>query len=1463
MKTCSTLPDQPRTRRNALLSLLAALTLALPACGDEMAGPVSDGVPGPADDDDEEEDPSIGQCKGQSCCPALMPAIWYDDTPNVLPDSPDGFCHVTLGGNDDVTLAGPGEAAVVSGDGDDRVVGSDGPEQFYGGGGSDEIDGGGGDDRIEGRAGPDVLRGGPGRDTILAGGGADTVDGGPGNDVVLASVGADTVFGGDGDDQLVGDRGRDTLDGGAGADVIDPGPGADRVQGGPGDDTVRIFDTCEIEAGMRVDGGEGRDVLLLPVPRAEAESMGLEIAGFEEVRVEPHPCLSMCRLPLCGPGECVEVEGTRDFTCVCPQGYSGDRCQECAPGWDGPSCSSCAPGFHLEGRDGGPVPIPPGDDDSRATDDDSLPAIDRADVACVADGSCADLDCGAGTCILSGGQPSCACPRGSTGPGCAECLPFHEPQPDGTCAIEASCDQDMCGGRGTCVDVAVGHDPPPEIACACDPGYDGELCTHCAPGYHGAAVDGQMRCVLDEACGPDACSGHGTCAVVDGRATCTCDADYYGEDCSRTCVGNTCGGNGTCAVDDDGPACACEDGWDPDTDCTTCRTGYELQPGGACAAVACSDPQVQCAGHGSCVQFGDIPVCACDEGYIGWGCDACAAGYVWADGACVPLATCDQDVCSGNGACQVSHGVATCTCDSGFFGEDCTLINPPTVLWVSGQGTPPEPGQAHVLRPVLDGIGDYAKDLVWTVASGGGTLTPGEGDTMIYTPPVEETDGPVTVEVHPACCAEVSSQVPVLPYTVGKIAITRSEGFNDDLFGWFDRALVDFMWDRCVGGLAVAVAVDGVEVYSAAYGRVDGAPTIGVNGEWQARCKDHFISTPDGSRVLRPDDPVRLGSASKVLLAAMVRWAIRKRWLEKHGDPGAYKLPGPPLSDDAIEAIQLCGGGGFHRYELLPKRLSDILCGYEPLPFPDQQKPSAERPEKCSSNLPCFNGGQCGVKQWVEPDENGDPQPVLGPGCFCPPGYSGNLCEIRDDMWSSAIHYADPRWRQVTLGHLMSHRSGNPGTASLGATLSLIDRIRGWATREDLRDDEAGLAALGAGDATAAHGALQDLLHLDFGFGPTPMFEAFFVQQPTLEELFIATLQKALIFDPGAESKYVNGNFSIQHLVIETLVGKPFAPRYDRDVAAEDTALGEFLASEIGIGGGTVSELGIAPAHVVPGELEDDAVRYRQWWKGGSSWYPGAWDKKVPHLVCRRQAPNPFVAVPDTCSVRSWSRAKDGRFVWGSLGEGAVPYRVAVQRAGTGMSPGQGAMAVELPLWLKILRRYQVSGAYGRPRDATRVREHSGLVPSFIAAWEVQFGTDSGAAQLGGTCTQDADCGANEACFRWFDSSDPHVESRCFTEDGVKYSIPVPDSNTGRIPRDRPDSEREAFKCNLPNVDVVISVNQARDVDPADLVAEKKIAPYVGRGGRLREVLKHALCTVNWSSVSTLYPKSLKNKLTP
>ena len=104
-------------------------------------------------------------------------------------------------------------------------------------------------------------------------------------------------------------------------------------------------------------------------------------------------------------------------------------------------------------------------------------------------------------------------------------------------------------------------------------------------------------------------------------------------------------------------------------------------------------------------------------------------------------ATCDQGGCGGHGSCQVTGSVATCACDDGFYGTACQLTNPPTRLVVTGQERSLGPGESAVLQASLEGIADFDRDLVWTLVSGGGTLTPAADGTATYPAPPEPPGG--------------------------------------------------------------------------------------------------------------------------------------------------------------------------------------------------------------------------------------------------------------------------------------------------------------------------------------------------------------------------------------------------------------------------------------------------------------------------------------------------------------------------------------------------------------------------------------------------------------------------------------------------------------------------------------------------------------------------------------------------
>lgn len=92
-------------------------------------------------------------------------------------------------------------------------------------------------------------------------------------------------------------------------------------------------------------------------------------------------------------------------------------------------------------------------------------------------------------------------------------------------------------------------------------------------------------------------------------------------------------------------------------------------PSPACAPGACNEAN----GGGVCDDGSGAVVCTCNDGYDGARCDACAAGFLARDGACVP-ATCGADTCNegnGGGSCDDGGGEVVCECSEGYVGASC------------------------------------------------------------------------------------------------------------------------------------------------------------------------------------------------------------------------------------------------------------------------------------------------------------------------------------------------------------------------------------------------------------------------------------------------------------------------------------------------------------------------------------------------------------------------------------------------------------------------------------------------------------------------------------------------------------------------------------------------------------------------------------------------------------------------
>ena len=235
---------------------------------------------------------------------------------------------------------------------------------------------------------------------------------------------------------------------------------------------------------------------------------------------------------------------------------------------------------------------------------------------------------------------NCFCNRKKTCNGHGECTSRCTPDEckcdtgyvGGNCQYECDVVKD-CNSQGTC-----GADGN----CICNPGYIGTNC--------------QFSCVDSKDC-----SGHGKCTIRPDRnaASCQCDCDYYGEDCSQynsSCTSsNYCKHDSCCTGTDQ---CACKVATPPETQ----------YYGKQCNIQEINCSTTNCNGRGSCL-FNQSTVnpfalsCKCNEPFSGPNCNVCS--NKGEDCACTTG-------CSGHGACARD---GSCQCHCNYYGDQCQFYN--------------------------------------------------------------------------------------------------------------------------------------------------------------------------------------------------------------------------------------------------------------------------------------------------------------------------------------------------------------------------------------------------------------------------------------------------------------------------------------------------------------------------------------------------------------------------------------------------------------------------------------------------------------------------------------------------------------------------------------------------------------------------------------------------------------------
>lgn len=420
--------------------------------------------------------------------------------------------------------------------------------------------------------------------------------------------------------------------------------------------------------------------------------------GYIASTLSPGTCIpTPCTASACNShGTCTVVNDAA--SCACATGWTGPTCSTCATGYTGTACDTCdtANGYVAS-------TLVPG--------------------TCIAN-PCAGQTCsGHGTCSVDNDAASCACATGYTGPLCAACDTaggyVASNAVPGTCILNP-CAGNTCSGHGTC-----GLDPADAPVCACATGYTGANCSACdTANDYIASTLAPGTCILNPCPTTGACSGHGTCTVVDDAASCVCTTGYTGTLCAACDTANHYLAStvvmGTCILD----PCLGED----------------------------------CSGHGTCAVVADLDDCSCDTGYAGDYCDACdtAGGYV-----------------------EFPVGSGTCV--------DNTLVQPGdlviTEIMIQSTTSPASLGQWFEITNVTAGNKKLADLTLWadeatiTIPSDSTAIIPAGGSIVVGSNPMTGTNGGVTMEqLIPGIDLEILS---------GTIEIERfSDGVTIDLVTW-------------------------------------------------------------------------------------------------------------------------------------------------------------------------------------------------------------------------------------------------------------------------------------------------------------------------------------------------------------------------------------------------------------------------------------------------------------------------------------------------------------------------------------------------------------------------------------------------------------------------------------------------------------------------------------------------------
>ncbi len=801
--------------------------------------------------------------------------------------------------------------------------------------------------------------------------------------------------------------------------------------------------------------------------------------------------------------------------------------------------------------------------------------------------------------------------------------------------------------------------------------------------------------------------------------------------------------------------------------------------------------EVDCSGHGTCQIYSGKAACACDTGFAGDRCEQCAVGYeLMRDGSCVLGSECRERLCSGQGDCLLRRDDIVCDCDSGASGDLCengggnpSVLRAPTYIVIKGADLSIEQGNQRELCPTLFGGGFIDTQLSWTL-TGPGTLVPGTSNCKTYLPPTGFLPDSQTVEIK-VCSQSFPDQCATRYLTVDPPGSIKSTGQSHAIFKPFDDNIKRFMRYRCIGGAVLGISVFGKPVYVRGYGNLSGAPTS--DPTYLAACGDTFNVSGlipghplPGPSEVQPNTPFRIGSNSKAVTGAILRKAVKAEITVTD-------------TDDNVEAVRLCDG-------VVPPEIHDVIClgAPPPLPLPTISGVLVD----CDSSTPCPYSGDC-----VVTDQN------TGVGFCdnCDPGYGGLDCSRNLAFCDPSK--ADDRWEDVTLGHLLGHRSGLPRSTPDRDKVVLPNLYRfrdlmvegDWADQEDILTSETGFPN---GNFNAEFPEYSDAKD-EIGDS------AYFVPRYTAVETILARMGSCLLWTPGSVpgpnlgpnyNTYSNTAFSLLGIVMEYITGENFDGTTGKPQEHQGSLLEAFNENQLGLpipGQGTIE--GMYHAQSLFELRNPKEPVWRSWTTdNGGSYYKLVSDEKRPYCDW----------IGNDCSFNAWINGTD-RFDWDF--QDRTTIRNYEGSSGTGPATA-GSLATEAEVYLRFMAKYWVAGDGSNPRyGETRCPEGNCIWSQVVSHTGALGGTYSYVGQYGGTtktninCTEDSDCGTSTVCQGT--GQDEIVPRFCLGGKCHKrneYSTTPIDPVTGKLTDDF--SIIECHSCRFPvGVDIFIAFNQWDD----------------------------------------------------